>query len=104
VVQQNDRALVLQAREVEAIEAEANYMWLYRGKETFSIRGTMASLEHRLDPTTFLRVHRSWIVNVPLITELRGREGGKVSACTASGLSVPVSTGSRKRLEDALAG
>jgi two-component system, LytTR family, response regulator len=103
VVQRDERALVVQAKEVEAIEAEANYMWLYKGKETFSIRGTMASLENRLDPSMFLRVHRSWIVNVPLVTELRPRAGGKLSALTVSGLAIPVSTSSKKRLEDALA-
>jgi two-component system, LytTR family, response regulator len=104
VVQHNDRALVIPAREVDAIEAEANYMWLYRGKETFALRGTMASLENRLDPAMFLRVHRSWILNVPLVKELGPREGGKTAAFTASGLCVPVSAASKKRLEEALAG
>jgi len=103
VVQRDERALVVQARDVEAIEAEANYMWLYKGKETFSIRGTMASLENRMDPAMFLRVHRSWMVNVPLVTELRPRAGGKLAAVTISGLSVPVSTASKKQLEEALA-
>ena len=103
VIQKDERSVVLPAREVEAIEAEANYMWLYRGKETYPLRGTMASLEHRLDPDLFLRVHRSWIVNVPKVQELCPRASGKMAAITASGLNVPISAASRKRLEEALA-
>jgi len=103
VVRHGDRFLVIPAREVDAIEAEANYMWIHRGQDAFPLRATLGTLEQSLDPEVFLRTHRSWILNVHRIRELLpGAKGGLV-AVTASGSHVPVSAAHRKHLEERLA-
>ena len=61
--------------EVDWIEAQGDYACLHAGPRDFLVRETMASLERRLDPR-FLRIHRSAIVDVERVRELRSRENG----------------------------
>ena len=103
VVRHGDRFLVIPAQEVDAIEAEANYMWIHRSQEAFPFRATLGTLEQSLDPEVFLRAHRSWILNVHRVRELLPGSKGGLVAVTASGSSVPVSATHRKRLEERLA-
>jgi DNA-binding LytR/AlgR family response regulator len=103
-VRQEERIIVVQATEVEAIEAEANYMWIQRNREAYPILGTLASLEQRLDPGMFHRCHRSWLVNLKQVKELVLDAPGGPVAVTRSGQRVPVSHRHRRRLEEALEG
>lgn len=99
VVRHEDHYLVIPATEVDAIEAEANYMWIYRRQDAFPLRATLATLEKCLDPAIFVRTHRSWILNIQKVqTLLPGAKGGRV-AVTSNGLKVPVSVAHRKNLE-----
>ena len=57
--------------EVEWIESEGNYVRLHLASRSHLVRETMNGIEARLDPTKFLRIHRSAIVNVAFIRDLR---------------------------------
>jgi len=98
VVRTQERILFLKSEEVEAIEATGNYMHLFRGRESFMIRETLATLEQRLDPARFIRTHRSWIVNVERIKEILTTEGG-YTIITQGGTRIPVSKGHRERID-----
>jgi two-component system, LytTR family, response regulator len=74
-VRSRGRVALVPPGEVDWIEAQGDYACLHAGPRDFLVRETMASLERRLDPR-FLRVHRSAIVNVERIRELRSRENG----------------------------
>lgn len=102
VVRQGDRFLVIRASEVDAIEAEANYMWIYRGRDAFPLRATLATLEKSLDPNLFVRAHRSWMLNVRKVSEFLPATKGGLLAVTTSGIRVPVSAGHRKDVETRL--
>jgi two-component system, LytTR family, response regulator len=56
--------------EVDWIEAADNYVQVHSGRESHLLHATMNSLESRLDPNKFLRIHRSIIVNISRIKEL----------------------------------
>jgi two-component system LytT family response regulator len=71
VVRESGRIFFVKAIDVDCIEASRNYAMLYTGNKSHLIRETMAELEKRLDPSQFVRVHRSWIVNVERIRELQ---------------------------------
>jgi two-component system LytT family response regulator len=58
------RILLLSVSEIQFITAEENYVRISTPAETHLLRETMARLEVRLDPQSFLRVHRSSIVNL----------------------------------------
>ncbi|HEX2092181.1 MAG TPA: LytTR family DNA-binding domain-containing protein [Longimicrobiaceae bacterium] len=64
------RTLFLRAADIDWMEAAGNYVRLHVGQRSCLIRETMASLEVKLDPEQFLRVHRSAIVNLDRVQEL----------------------------------
>lgn len=56
--------------DIERAEAEGNYVALLSGGKRHLIRETMQNLESRLDPATFVRVHRSAIVRIDCIKRM----------------------------------
>src|SRR5206468_9154106 len=69
-VKAGGRAYFVRADEIDWIEASDNYARLHTGATTHLLRESLRTLEAKLDPRTFLRVHRSAIVNVDAIREL----------------------------------
>ena len=73
-VQTGSRIQIVIAEEVEWIGAAGDYVELHVNGRSFLLRETMASLERRLDPAKFLRIHRSRIVQSRSVLELRSLE------------------------------
>lgn len=71
IVHGNDRIYFVPYSEVDWIEAAGNYVRLRAGTESHLLRTTMHALEEALAGTPFIRIHRSTIVNVERIKELR---------------------------------
>lgn len=61
----------IRTQNIDWVEAADNYVCLHCGAETHVLRETMTSLEQRLDPARFYRIHRSTIVNADRIKELQ---------------------------------
>jgi len=70
-VRTGSRVQIVSADDVEWIAAAGDYSELHTRLGTYLLRETMKSLEQRLDPTHFIRIHRSRIVCLPCILELR---------------------------------
>ncbi len=68
------------ASDIERVTAERDYMRLHVGARSWLIHRTIAKLEEDLDPTLFMRVHRSVIVRRDTITGLYRDEGGHWTA------------------------
>jgi two-component system, LytTR family, response regulator len=66
----NGRILLVKVEDICWIEAKGNRAWLHTSKHSFDTRGTMASIEAKLNPRRFTRIHRSTIVNVEKIREI----------------------------------
>ncbi len=62
--------------EIDWIEADRNYLVLHCGGEEAILRGTLESMEKRLDPAAFARANRSAILRVDAIDRLERDEGG----------------------------
>jgi len=71
MVKNRGRVIFLQVRDIEWIKALSNYVELHAGAQTYLLRDTLSSLEARLDPASFARVHRSIIVNRDRVRELQ---------------------------------
>lgn len=99
VFKSRGRILFLPVSEIRLIGAEENYVRLHTRDETHLLRETMAGLEQRLDPQIFLRVHRSFIVNLQYVREMLIENEGDASAILADGRRVPVSRGYRSRIQ-----
>jgi two-component system LytT family response regulator len=74
MVQTGSRIQIVTAEEVEWIGAAGDYVELHVDGRSFLLRETMTSLEQRLDPAKFLRIHRSRIVQSKRVLELRSIE------------------------------
>ena len=80
------------------IGAEENYVRICTGNESHLLRETMASIEQRLDPKQFLRVHRSAIVNLRYVKELQSKRRGESVVRLENGQRIPLSRGYRARV------
>jgi two-component system LytT family response regulator len=76
---------------IERIDAAGDYMCIYTGGETLVLRETMKDLEKRLDPRKFQRVHRSTIVNLDLVKQVKPHTNGECFLILDSGVQVKVS-------------
>jgi two-component system LytT family response regulator len=84
-VQTGSRIQIVVADDVEWIGAAGDYVELHVSGRSFLIRETMSSLEQRLDPTKFLRIHRSRIVQCKGILELRSIENREFTVKLSDG-------------------
>lgn len=71
LVREGERHLLLKASDIQWIEAEDNYVRLHVEGTSHLVRLTMGRMLQRLDPAQFKRVHRSSIVNLDFVKELR---------------------------------
>ena len=76
---------------IERIDAAGDYMCIYTGENTLILRETMKDLEKRLDPRRFQRVHRSTIVNLDLVKQVKPHTNGECFLVLDSGAQVKVS-------------
>jgi two-component system LytT family response regulator len=76
---------------IERIDAAGDYMCIQTGDNTLILRETMKDLEKRLDPRRFQRVHRSCIVNLDLVRQVKPHTNGECFLVLDSGSQVKVS-------------
>ncbi len=81
---------------IERIDAAGDYMCIYTGDNTLILRETMKDLERRLDPRRFQRVHRSTIVNLDLVRQVKPHTNGECFLVLDSGAQVKVSRSYRE--------
>lgn len=84
-VQTGSRIQIVMVEDVEWIGAAGDYVELHVNGHSFLLRETMASLEQRLDPAQFLRIHRSRIVQSKGILELRSIENREFTVKLSDG-------------------
>jgi two-component system, LytTR family, response regulator len=76
---------------IERIDAAGDYMCIYTADNSLILRETMKDLEKRLDPRTFQRVHRSTIVNLDQVRQVKPHTNGECFLVLESGAQVKVS-------------
>ena len=94
--------LILDAAEIDWIEADDYYAAVHARGKRHLIRESLSSFEGRLDPVRFVRVHRSAIVNLDRVRELRAESGGESAVVLRDGTRVPVSRRRREQVAEAL--
>lgn len=99
VIKSGGRVFFLRFDEIDWIEAAGNYVKLHVGAEDFLHRETLTSLESRLDPEQFLRIHRSTIVNVERIQEMQPAFHGDYEVILRNGVRLTMSRNYRPRLQ-----
>lgn len=87
---------------IQWIEARGDYVRIHSGDRMDVIREPISRLETRLDPRRFVRVHRSAIVNLICVKEVRTPTFGAAVAVLHNGQRCPLSRAGRQRLERVL--
>jgi two-component system LytT family response regulator len=98
VVRDRDRLFFVAADEILHLRAEGNYVRIHTADKSHLIRGTLADLELRLDPRRFARIHRSGIVNIAAIKEIRAHLHGDYVVTLRNGETVRLSRRYQGRL------
>jgi two-component system LytT family response regulator len=70
-IRERDRVRLVKVEDLLAVEAAANYVLLIEGTRRHLLRLKMSEMERQLDPAHFARIHRSTIVNVDHLREIR---------------------------------
>jgi len=99
VIRAGGKVVFLDVKEIDWIEAAANYVKLNVGKDSYLLREGIGSISERLDPDRFVRLHRSVIVNVRKIKELQPCESGEYIAILKNGKELSCSRGYRTQLQ-----
>lgn len=86
----------LQPSEIRWIESEANYLRIHTAQASLLVRETMSGFTHRLDPSLFLRLHRTVIVNTACLKEMKTWFNDELIAVLQDGTQLPVGRTYRK--------
>jgi hypothetical protein len=98
-VRRKDKEILVSAQDIAWIEAAGNYAILHVGGERYDIRSSLARLEAELDPARFVRVHKSYIVNVERVREVEPWISGDSRLKLDDGAVVSLSRRYRSRFE-----
>jgi len=102
VIKSTGRIYFVRTADIDWCEAAGNYVRLHAGSQAHLVRGTMAHLESRLDAGRFARIHRSAIVNIDRIEELRSSFNGEYMVVLRGGTRLTLSRGYRDALQERL--
>lgn len=98
VVKSVGRVFFLKVGEIDWIEAAGNYVKLHTARTAHMVRETMNSIESKLDPDRFYRIHRSTIVNIDRIKELHPMFSGDYAVLLDNGTELSLSRNYRERM------
>jgi two-component system LytT family response regulator len=100
VIKSGGRVFFVRSEEIDWIEAAGNYVKLHVGTDAHLFRETMNTLESRLNPDTFYRIHRSHIVNIERVRELQPWFNGEYVVFLKNGTRLTLSRGYREKLQE----
>lgn len=92
------RIVFLDFDEIQWIEAAGNYLQLHTSGDTYTVRDTLAAFGNRLESQRFVRIHRSAIVNMRYIRELRPWHTGEYVLTLTNGKELTLSRKYRSSL------
>lgn len=103
VVRDGERVILVPLSELDWCEAADNYVRLHAKGKKHLIRDTMRNIEERLVATRapnarFARIHRSMIVNLARVREIKPAGGGEYAVVLADGTKLALSRGYRERV------
>lgn len=102
VVRTGGKIRIIPVDDIHYLEASDDYVKIYTANESFLKNKTMGYFEKTLDPQQFVRTHRSYIVNIQLITRIDPYEKESFVATLKTGTKVPISKTGYPKLKEVL--
>lgn len=101
-VKEKGRMVRINSTDIQWIKAERDYVRLHLGERSHLMRNTMTAISKTLTLSRFIRVHRSAIVNIQYVRQLRLSPTGAHSLKLKNGTTIPVGRSYRKAVSAAL--
>jgi DNA-binding LytR/AlgR family response regulator len=95
---------VLDAAQIDYLQAARNYVSVHADGQEFVVRETLGNLENSLPDSRFVRTHRSYVVNIDRVTEIRPTDSGAWRVLLSSGADVPLSRSYRGPFKELIRG
>jgi len=102
VVREGGNIRIVPVGEVQYIEAYDDYVKIFTSKEMFLKKKTMGYYEQTLDAQQFVRVHRSYIIQLSQLTKIEPLEKETYQVLLKSGAKIPVSKSGYSKLKEVL--
>jgi two-component system LytT family response regulator len=102
VIKDRSKINVVATAEIKYIKAEDDYVMIHSEKGNFLKQKTMKFFESSLDPKQFVRIHRSYIVNINIISSLQLYEKDSYVVKTTDGDTLKVSKTGLKKIKQQL--
>jgi|SRR3954470_9871994 two-component system LytT family response regulator len=102
VVKSGKRTLFLQPEMISWVEAKKDHVCLHQGLEMVLVRSTLERISRKLESYSFMRVHRSTVVNLDHVREMRPLESGDYEIIMDDSTRLLLSRGYRTRLNELL--
>ena len=102
VIREGTRVHVLVTQAVDFIEAQDDYLVIASGDKRYRKQQTLAQLETQLDPNRFVRIHRSFVLNVERIARIEPYAKDSWQVFLANGSHLPMSRSGYQRLRAVL--
>jgi len=99
VVRSAGRVCFVKTSDVDWIQASGDYVTLHTGKKEWLLRETLTELERQLSGKGFIRIHRSTIVNLDRVTELRPADNGEYQVILNNGAELKLTRNYRDALD-----
>jgi two-component system LytT family response regulator len=102
VVKDNGKIRIIPVANIQYLEAADDYVKIHTNEAVFLKNKTMGYFEETLEPNNFIRIHRSYIINVQLITRIDSYEKENHLAILSNGVKLPVSKPGYVKLKQVL--
>ena len=99
LVRERNQVHVLALGTVACIEAQDDYIQIYCQGKTYLKTQSLSDLETRLDPALFVRIHRSWIINLAHLKNIERLAKDSFVAVLHTGQQVPISRAGHERIK-----
>jgi len=98
-IKANGRIVLVRVADIDWIEADGDYVSIHAGSKTWLMHETIAAVELRLALSGFVRIHRSTLVNVDRVKELRPQDKGEYAVLLNDGTELKLTRHYRAALE-----
>jgi two-component system LytT family response regulator len=102
MIKTGDRLVFLRFEQLDFIQADGNYVRIHADDQVYTVRDKIGALEAQLPAPHFIRVHRSYIVNLSAVTELVPDGNGDWIAVLHTGRHIPVGPSYPAAIQNAL--
>jgi two-component system LytT family response regulator len=102
VVKEGGNIRIIPVHEIQYVEAYDDYVKIYTQKEMFLKKKTMSFYEQSLNADQFVRVHRSYIIQLTQLTRIEPLEKDSHVALLKSGVRIPLSKSGYAKLKTVL--